>query len=322
MMATLAEQAAALDKSAGVRVRDDLVLARVTGDDRRSWLNGQITNDVRELKPGDAVYALAVNVRGKVLADLWVVDRGEHLALLLPGSAVAAVQESFEQQIIMEDVEVATDPSSRIVSVQGARAEEAIEAAGGSFEAYRADEIGHGGRLIVISEGELEQALGRLLAGAERVGGGGVGDEAFELARVRAGRPRFGRDFWDQHYPQEAGLKELAVSFNKGCYLGQEVVCTLENRGRLTRQLVRLRSIDGGAPAPGSELRDGEGGNPGVLTSVVTDPDLGRWLALGYAKRSQTAVGTQLHAGAARFEVLGLAGGGTAPALGGGASAD
>jgi hypothetical protein len=312
MTATLADQAAALDKSAGVRVRDDLVLARVTGEDRRSWLNGQITNDVRELKPGDAVYALAVNVRGKVLADLWVVDRGDHLAVLLPASAAAAVQASFEQQIIMEDVDVATDPSSRVVSVQGARAGEAIEAAGaGRYEAYRADELGHGGRLVVVSERDLADVLGRLIAGAERVGGGSVDEEAFELARVRAGRPRFGRDFWDQHYPQEAGLKELAVSFNKGCYLGQEVVCTLENRGRLTRQLVRLRSIDDAAPAAGSELRDGEGGNPGQLTSVVTDPDLGRSLALGYAKRSQTAVGTELHAGAARLEVLGLAGGGT-----------
>lgn len=310
MTATLAEQATALATSAGVRIRDDLVLLRVTGEDRRSWLNGQITNDVRELKPGDSVYALAVNVRGKVLADLFVIDRGEHLAVLLPASASDAVRQSFEQQIIMEDVELEIEPSARVVSVQGPRAEQAVAAAGtGPYEAYRADEIGHGGRLVVVDERELQNVLGPLITGAERVGGGSVSEEAFELARVRAGRPRFGRDFWDQHYPQEAGLKSLAVSFNKGCYLGQEVVCTLENRGRLTRQLVRLRAIDDAAPIAGSELRDGEGGNPGQITSVVADPDLGRALALGYAKRSQTAAGTELHAGDARLQVLGLAGG-------------
>jgi len=310
MTATLADQAATLMTSAGVRVRDDLALVRVTGEDRRSWLNGQITNDIRELKPADSVYALAVNVRGKVLADLRVIDRGEHLAVLLPGSAVAAVLQSFEQQIIMEDVELAAEPGLRVVSVQGPRAGEAVEAAGQPpLEVYGADEIGHGGRWIVVDEAALQDALGRLTAGAERAGGGSVSEEAFELARVRAGRPRFGRDFWDAHYPQEAGLKELAVSFNKGCYLGQEVVCTLENRGRLTRQLVRLRSIDGEAPSPGSDLRDGEGGNPGQITSVVADPDLGGALALGYARRTQTAVGTELHAGEARLQVLGLAGG-------------
>jgi tRNA-modifying protein YgfZ len=309
MTATLAEQAAALETSAGVRARDDLALVCVTGDDRRSWLNGQITNDIRELKPGESVYALAVNVRGKVLADLRVIDRGEHLAVLLPSSAVDAVLQSFEQQIIMEDVELAAEPALRVVSVQGPRAGDAVEATGQPrLAAYHADEIGHGGRWIIVDQDALDDTVRRLTEGAERVGGGSVSEEAFELARVRAGRPRFGRDFWDAHYPQEAGLKEIAVSFNKGCYLGQEVVCTLENRGRLTRRLVRLRSIDGAAPAPGSELRDGEGGSPGQITSVVTDPDLGRALALGYAKRTQTAVGTELHAGAARLQVLGLAG--------------
>jgi hypothetical protein len=136
-----------------------------------------------------------------------------------------------------------------------------------------------------------------------------VSEQGFELARVRSGRPRFGRDFWDQHYPQEAGLKDLAVSFSKGCYLGQEVVCTLENRGKLTRVLVRLALGEGPAPEAGAELHDAAGGgNPGQLTSVVHDPETGGTLALGYARRAQSAVGTELRAGNARLQVLGLAG--------------
>jgi hypothetical protein len=309
MTATLAEQARALVETAGVRVRDDLTMVRVTGDDRRSWLNGQVTNDVRELAPGDGVYALAVNVRGKVLADLWALGREEHLVLALPAAALAPVLDSFERQIIMEDVELVHAQDLRCISIQGRRAHEVLAAAGPGLDGYRCDELGHGGRFVVIGQVELPGALARLTAAAEALGGCVVSEDGFELARVRAGRPRFGRDFWDQHYPQEAGLKELAVSFNKGCYLGQEVVCTLENRGRLTRLLVRLAHRDGPQPAAGDELRDGAGASPGALTSVVRDPESGRALALGYAKRAQSTPGTLLHAGEAQLEVIGLAGG-------------
>jgi folate-binding protein YgfZ len=307
---SLAEAADMLERTTGVRVRSELALVRVTGDDRASWLNGQVTNDVRQIAPGTSVYALAVNVRGKVMSELWVVDRGAELVVLMPESTREAVLAGFEQQIIMEDVTLATEPAARVVSLQGPLAAEALEASGLlGYEAYAADELGHGGLLLITSEPELSGVLAQLVAGAETVGGGEVGDDAFELARVRSGRPRFGRDFGQQNYPQEAGLKRLAVSFNKGCYLGQEVVCTLENRGKLTRQLVRLQQLDGSAPEAGAELRDGEGASPGKLTSVVLEPRSGRALALGYVKRAQTAPGTELHAGAARMQVLGLAGG-------------
>ena len=93
---------------------------------------------------------------------------------------------------------------------------------------------------MLAAASETPALFDRLAAEARRVGGGAVSEAGFDLARVRAGRPRFGRDFGAQQYPQEAGHKQRAVSFGKGCYLGQEVVCTLENRGRLTRRLVRL----------------------------------------------------------------------------------
>jgi folate-binding protein YgfZ len=281
----------------------------VLGEDRCSWLNGQVTNDVRQLGAGQSVYALVVNVRGKVLADLWVLERGEEFLLALPAAALDAVSEAFEQQIIMEDVELSPAPELRCISIQGPRAGEVLAAGAANLEHYACDELGRGGQLVVVPQGEQQAALARLIAAAEAVDGCAVSEEGFELARVRAGRPRFGRDFWDQHYPQEAGLKELAVSFNKGCYLGQEVVCTLENRGKLTRLLVRLALGDGPVPAPGAELRDATGGgNPGQLTSVVHDPETGGTLALGYVRRALSATGTELRAGDARLQVLGLAG--------------
>src|SRR5678810_1228786 len=98
---TLTDEADALLQHAGVRLREDLVLVHVRGDDRLTWLNGQITADARKAADGSAVYGLAVNVRGKIMADLWVLARGAELAVLLPAAALSTVLESFERQIIM-----------------------------------------------------------------------------------------------------------------------------------------------------------------------------------------------------------------------------
>src|SRR5687768_6040263 len=97
---TTADEARWLTDSVGSRAWDELAVLQVTGDDARTWLNGQVTNDVRETKPGDAVYALVIHVRGKVLADAWVLDRGEDQVLVLPRAALGAVTEAFEKYII------------------------------------------------------------------------------------------------------------------------------------------------------------------------------------------------------------------------------
>src|SRR5690606_28633236 len=85
---------------AGVRALDDGVL-RVRGEDARTWLNGQITNDVRSTRPGDAVYALVLDGRGKILADVWALDRGDDFVLLVPGGTVEALRTHFEKYIVM-----------------------------------------------------------------------------------------------------------------------------------------------------------------------------------------------------------------------------
>jgi tRNA-modifying protein YgfZ len=304
--ANLLEQARALQHTAGVRLRDDLELVRVRGDDAAKWLNGQVTADVRELADGQGVYSLAVTVRGKIMADLWVVRSGGELGVLLPKTATETVLASFEHQIIMDDVELVRDPEVRVVSVQGPSAAAVIAAAGlETGERQRCDELGHGGELLLVGAGHADAVHTRLVAAARATGGAAIDDAGFELARLRAGRPRFERDFGLEQYPQEAGLEERAVSFNKGCYLGQEVICTLENRGRLNRQLARLRAIDG-TVEPGSELLDAAGQKVGKVTSAVLDPESQHWLALGYVKRTAATADAALHAGATRIEVQGV----------------
>lgn len=305
-VASLTEQAAYFERAAAVRVRDDLCILRVGGEDARTWLNGQTTHDVRSIASGVGAYGLVVSVKGKVLADIWVFDRANDMAVALPRSVREVLRERFESQIFMEYVEIGED-ATVLISVQGPLAREVVTAARvGAQHAYACDELGRGGVFVACTPEAAPTVLAALVRVAEACGGGAVDEAGFELARLRAGRPRFGADFSERNYPQEAGLKDLAVSFSKGCYLGQEVVCTLEHRGRLNRHLVRLETTD--APAAGDVLTDAHGEAIGALTSVVRDPALDRTLALGYVKRALASVGTEVRAGSATLAIRGLVG--------------
>lgn len=306
--ATLETEATALAQTAGLRNRDDLLVVNVRGEERLAWLNGQVTNDVRGATAGASVYALAVNVRGKIMADLWVFERGEQLGVLLPTSASAGVLESFDRQIIMEDVELQPEPDLACLSLQGPLGYELARALEPALEVHRLDELGHGGAIVLAPRSAIADVSARLLDRVRAAGGRAVSDEGFELARLRAGRPRFGRDFGEQQYPQEAGLTRLAVSFNKGCYLGQEVVCTLENRGRLSRKLARFDAAPGALPGSAEELRDETGHAVGHVTSAVLDPQRQHGIALGYVKNAHAVAGKQFQAGPARLTLAGIVG--------------
>lgn len=245
-----------------VRLRPDLAVLSVRGDDARAWLNGQITNDVRTTKPGEAVRALVLNVKGRILADAVVIDRGElGLAAVIPRSEHATLREHLEKYVIMEDVELILEQELDVAELHG---EGVVEG-----ERYAAPWLGADTALWVGANG----ALGAL----EK-----ISDTEAELARVRDGRPAFGMDFGPTTYPQEAGL-EGAISFQKGCYLGQEVVCMLENRGQISRKLIRLDTD--GAVAVGSKITDASGAEVGVVTSAVQKPGGGAML-LGIVKRA------------------------------------
>lgn len=300
---TFLEQTHALEATAGIRVREDLRVLRVRGDDRVTWLSGQITGDVRKLAPQEGVHALAINVRGKIMAELWVVDAGDHLVVILPASAQAIVTESFERYIIMEDVLLEPDPDTRIVSVQGPLAEQVIalvkEAEARSF---RADELHRGGRFVFTTAADAAKLAALLTQEAQALGARAVASDGVELARLRAGVPAFGVDYDESSYPQEAGLKAL-LSFDKGCYLGQEVVCTLENRGRLHRRLCSLVAGPGASAKRGDALESEPGQLTGALTSVVHDPESGHVLAFGYVKRAHALAGHELRSGETRWTV-------------------
>lgn len=294
------EQARSIAQRAGFWVREDLAVVRVQGDDRLTWLNGQVTNDLRALESADSVHALAVHVKGRILADVWVVGRPDELLIVIPKTASATLLESFERYIIMEDVTLAPWPEAQVLSILGPESAQLArlpESSNTDAIGFACDELGIGGYAFAGEPSTIASIAKSLVA----AGAVPVTNHGYELARLRAGVPRFGSDFGDRSYPQEAGLKQL-VSFAKGCYLGQEVVCTLENRGKLSRHLALFRGTvaDGGevreVPKPGTSLKTASDESPGEVTSAVYDPETAAVLALGYVKRAHAAPGTTLTA--------------------------
>jgi folate-binding protein YgfZ len=289
----MSERARAADflaHTVGVRAVPEQRVIRVWGDDARTWLSGQVTNDLRDARQGESVYALVLNGKGKIVADVHALDRGDDWLLLVPTQAADALLAHLEHYIIMEDVTLTPLDDLTVLTAQGPAARATVEAAAiPDAQIVACDRLGTGGVDVLVPAAHAEAALDSLARAARALGGDRIDDDAFALAALRLGRPRFGIDFGDRQYPQEAGLRERAVSFTKGCYLGQEVVCTLESRGQLVRKLVQLTSSS--PLAAGATIRVDDGSELGTVTSVAFDPARGATLALGYVKRARAIVG-------------------------------
>ncbi|GAB4111546.1 MAG: folate-binding protein YgfZ [Sandaracinaceae bacterium] len=288
--------------SMGVRSRPDEIVVAVEGEDARAWLNGQMTNDLKKLAPGSSVYGLVLTPKGRVLTELLVHEREGGLAFVTPRASWPSLRAQLEKYIIMEDV-VLRETDLEVTTVAGARATLPTFDAALSVSTFRADRLGP--TVEVLSPASTTASVReRLLEAAVAAGGGPIDEGSWELARIARGIPRFPVDFGERSYPQEAGLKRRALAFDKGCYLGQEVVCMLENRGQVTRSLVRLE-VDGPATA-GVPILDPSGETVGEVTSAAADGD--RTHALGYVKRVLTEPGTSLRVDGRTARVAGHAG--------------
>jgi len=290
----------------------DYSVLRVRGEDRVSWLNGQLTNDVRQIPEGSSVHALAVNVRGKILAETWTTEdaANESLLLIVPSAIQATLLENMERYIIMEDVELSAAPQLRVLGLEGPLAQAAAAQLTAANAVQRSwSPLGLGGAVWLGEDAALAAVTAQLAADPQITA---VSREAYELVRLRRAVPRYGVDYDEHQYPQEAGLKDL-VSFKKGCYLGQEVVCTLENRGRLSRHLCSLRGTSPQPLAAGTSLHpQGSAASEepvGTITSAVWDPERGVHHALGYVRRTHVSQGAVLLAGEHTLTLIDSVGG-------------
>jgi len=247
------------------------------GPDAVSWLNGLITCDIAGLKAGEGAYGLLLNKQGKIQADLDVVAVEDGLAVGVPEARADTVHASLDGHLIMEDVELEVHPELAWVRLHGPRASELSASLGvPAVTAHGAiDWLGIGGAALVVERDALESAVAQVL---ERGGAGArrLDPEEWERLRLEAGFPRFGVDYGPEDNPHEASLERRAVSFQKGCYLGQEVVCMQDMRGRVKRRLVVLRLATGAAPAPETPVTSPGAAHPvGRVTSGVSLPEGG-----------------------------------------------
>lgn len=289
-------------ETVGVRPQADEIVVAIDGEDARAWLNGQLTNDLKRLAPGGSVYGLVLTLKGRILADLLVAEGPDGLCVVAPRAVWPALREQLERYIIMEDVTL-RETDLAVTTLLGPRAEDPSLQAPPPAWSFRSQRLGPSVE-VVCPAAEAERVRAGLLASAQALGGGLVDDESWELARIRGGVPRFPVDFGERSYPQEAGLKRRALAFDKGCYLGQEVVCMLENRGQVSRSLVRLE-IEGPASV-GAALLDEGGEVIGELTSAAADGP--RTQALGYVKRTLAEGGRRLKAGERDATIAGVVG--------------
>jgi folate-binding protein YgfZ len=281
-----------LTRTVAVIALDDRSIISVSGDDAGEWLQGQVTNQLEGVEAGSSLYAFVLSLKGRVLADVYVLVRDDDFWLDVPADSVDVLLERFDRYIIMEDLDLEHRKDLRVINALGPRSTEMGDAS------WAVDRLGVGGRQWVVTSDDLETTLDLLRAKAEELGGGAASYEAIAQAAVLQGRPRFGVDFGDWTYPQETGLNPLAVSFKKGCYIGQETVVMLENRGKAPKVLWRWALERSDAPPAKSPILFDEA-PVGELTSAAVGPDGVR--ALGFLKRGHESDGP------AGFSVAGAA---------------
>jgi folate-binding protein YgfZ len=286
----------------------DLETLVVTGNDRLSWLNGLLTCDLVKRAPGDATYGLAVARNGRVLSDATVVvdEAVGRVLVAVPSAVASALRVHLEHYLVMEDAEVS--PSIHAFeawAIHGPRSLHVLDAArAAGAVAGAVDRTGLGGA-VVLAPAERAEPVRAAIEQSVAAVAGAIGDEAgWEALRLERAVPRFGVDFDDKTYPQEASLEKTAVSFDKGCYLGQEVVCMLELRGHVKRKLVPLVLEALVPPERGAAVTDEAGVAVGEVTSAASSPTLGKVVAFAVVKRAYSEVGKHVVVAGARAEVV------------------
>jgi folate-binding protein YgfZ len=284
---------------------------RVEGRDRRTWLHGMVTNDVRGLEDGQGTYAAVLNLQGHMLTDLHVFALPDALLLDLPPATVSAIQERLDGYLMMEQVEI-EDAAGQFghVSLQGPDAGALVAslgvdaaslprlgigtAAGGGLPwVARVDRAGEPGYDVWVRAEDLADLWDRLLGASREAGGGPVGWEALNVLRVEAGLPWWGSELDERIVPFEARLESSAISFHKGCYIGQEIIARIEARGRVNNLLVGLAYGEAEPPPPGTPLV-AAGKSVGRTTSTVRSPARGETIGMGFVRREHAEPGTPL----------------------------
>lgn len=301
---TLEEEVRALREGCGlVDLSPSAGRIEMLGPDRLRFLNAYVTCDVKGLAPGDGAYGFLTSHQGRILADLVALAFEDRLWLQVPAGQEGAVTDHLKKYILADRVELRSLDDMTPLALAGPRATEALGGAeppppgdwrhhrakvhGTEVELQRTARLGVEAWTLWVSA-SIAPHLSRSLA--EVPGVTRVGFEALEVVRTEAGIPRFGPDFGPDNFPQETGAEE-AVSYTKGCYLGQEVVARIHYRGGV-QKVLRGLAFQGTAPETGAPLLH-EGREAGKVGTVVQSPGLGP-VGLAILHRRAAEPGTRL----------------------------
>ncbi len=286
----------------------------ITGADRIRWMNGMVSNNIRDLAPGYGVYSFFLNPQGHILGDMYVYNLGESLVLDTDVAQVERIASKLKRYIIMDKVEI-DDASEKFsaIGLHGPKSADVVRSAGFGIADLAPLEIKdvswrdanfplvrtlQGGYEIWAGESNAARVWQLLL----EAGGIPVGCEALDIWRIVQGIPRYDQDIRERDLPQET-RQEQALSYTKGCYIGQEIVERIRSRGAVHRILTGFR-FHGTPPAPGTKIEK-DGREAGEITSVTNAPGMGA-IGLGYIRKEAGGPGTQLQAGGGQATVSDL----------------
>jgi folate-binding protein YgfZ len=306
---SLGQELCALAAGCGA-YRIDRALVSLTGKDRVRWLNGMVSNNIRDLAVGGGVYGFALNPQGHIQGDLYAFNRGEDLILEVDRSQPDLLPQ-LRRYIIMDKVEVEElGDSISLLGIAGPAADKTLASIGIAVPGTAAlafTETTWNGATITVVRGDNpcvpnyefwvpSDAAKEFWASLLRSSASGVYDPALEAFRILCGIPKVGVDIRDKTLPQETG-QDRALNFTKGCYIGQEIVERIRARGAVHRVLTGFE-VTGEVPPPGtSVLKDGK--EIGLITSVARVPtgDGEHLVAIGFLRKEHIAESAALNVG-------------------------
>ncbi len=314
---------AAIRRGAGLLDSPHRATILVSGTDRRDFLNRMLTQELKDLDEGTARQAFWLNRRGRIDADLLLVESGDRLLIDLDIHCAERAVTTLGEFLFVEDVQIVTvtetfhhigvhGPQAPALIAAAARLEavgtlsdlqgRAVKIGGVEVVVVRRDQTGGPGFELIMPRADAVPVWDTLLAAGDSIGGEQrsrvrpIGWHAFNVARIEAGTPLYNIDFGPDNLPHETGLVSRRVSFTKGCYLGQEIVARTENLGRAKQELVGLRPTRDLLPVAGDEVQDGDGKPIGRVTSSTLSPMLGAVpIAFAMIRSKHAAKGTTVH---------------------------
>jgi folate-binding protein YgfZ len=300
-------------------------LFRFTGPDRVRYLNAILTNNIRDLQPGQGIPSLLLNPQGHILAELDTYAMADHLLVVTYAMIRERTAATLDKFIIMDDV-ILEDVTEQfgVVSIEGPVSAKIISGLGGpplellselshmdaqiagiSCRVVRRSPGGIPGAEFIVPRDLLPKLWQALVDGARANGGGPIGYDALSAVRLEAGIPWFGYDFDETNIPHEAGLETSHISYTKGCYTGQEIVERVRSRGHVNRRRVGVTFSGETIPAAKTPLLAG-GAEVGFVTRAAFSYALERPIGMAYIRREHNSVGSKLTWAGGEAEVIEL----------------